>query len=50
MRDYWHCPKCDGNFDYGEPCDCEPENLLFITVTNDYGTQKELYREERKDE
>ncbi len=23
MRDFWHCPVCKGNFDHGEPCDCE---------------------------
>lgn len=22
-HDYWHCPVCNGNFDHGEPCDCE---------------------------
>jgi len=36
-RDYWHCNKCDGNFDHGEPCDCQkktpklkPYEQLFI--------------------
>lgn len=23
MRDYWYCPRCLGNFDYGEKCDCQ---------------------------
>jgi len=44
-HDYWHCPICNGNFDHGEPCDCE-EGLPFVTVPNDCGTYKELYREE----
>lgn len=25
MRDYWYCPRCDGNFDHGESCDCGKE-------------------------
>lgn len=23
MRDFWHCPVCRGNYDHGEPCDCQ---------------------------
>lgn len=22
---YWTCPKCGSNLDFGEPCDCEEE-------------------------
>ena len=22
-HDYWYCPVCKGNFDHGEPCDCQ---------------------------
>lgn len=32
MRDYWHCSICKGNFDHGEPCDCEnkyKEDLVY---------------------
>lgn len=25
-RDYWHCPKCKGNYDHGEKCDCTIKN------------------------
>jgi hypothetical protein len=44
-HDYWHCPICNGNFDHGEPCDCE-EGLPFVTVPDDYGAHKKLYKEE----
>lgn len=34
-RDYWHCHKCNGNFDHGEPCDCESnkEELKYEDVS-----------------
>jgi|GEM_PF-1301805 hypothetical protein len=44
-HDSWHCKVCNGNFDHGEPCDCN-KRLPFVTVPNDYGTHTELYREE----
>ncbi|MDF2908305.1 MAG: hypothetical protein K0R34_3626 [Herbinix sp.] len=43
-HDYWHCPVCNGNFDHGEPCDCE-EGLPFVTVPNDCGAHKEFKEE-----
>jgi hypothetical protein len=46
MREYWHCPVCNGNFDNGELCDCGKEELPFITVPNDYGTHQDIYKEE----
>jgi hypothetical protein len=43
---YYHvCPECGAHLDPGEPCDCQKE-LPFVTVPNDYGTHKELYKEE----
>lgn len=27
-KDYWHCEKCNGNFDHGEHCDCK-ENSIY---------------------
>ncbi|MDF2908775.1 MAG: hypothetical protein K0R34_4096 [Herbinix sp.] len=43
---YYHaCPNCSANLDPGESCDCQ-QGLPFVTVPNDYGTHKELYREE----
>lgn len=23
MRDYWTCPSCKANLDFGEKCDCQ---------------------------
>lgn len=45
---YYHtCPECGANLDPGEECpDCNNRELPFVTVPDDYGTHKELYREE----
>lgn len=25
-KQYWHCDKCGGNFDFGESCDCNKQD------------------------
>jgi hypothetical protein len=44
---YYHiCPGCGAHLDPGETtCDCQKE-LPWVTVPSDYGTHKELYKEE----
>jgi hypothetical protein len=44
---YYHvCPTCGANLDPGENCpDCKSE-LPFVTVPQDNGTHKELFKEE----
>lgn len=45
MAYYQTCPECGAHLDPGEPCDCE-NGLPFVTVPQDHGTHKELYKEE----
>lgn len=41
-RDYWHCPRCRGNYDHGEKCDCK-SNKEDLEYEND--TKKNAHRE-----
>lgn len=43
MRDYWHCPTCKGNYDYGEKCECTNKNKEDLEYEND--TEKNAHRE-----
>ena len=44
-KDYWHCDKCNGNFDYGEPCDCKEEELLTQAMAHIIARQINLIKE-----
>ena len=41
-HDYWYCPICDGNFDHGEPCDCENNEEV---TSNEDDTEKVTHPE-----
>lgn len=46
MRDYWYCPRCKGNYDHGEKCDCtnkNKEDLVYENVSKKYDN-RELQR------
>lgn len=34
-HDYWTCPLCKSNNDFGEKCDCELENEEDLVHEND---------------
>ena len=43
MKDYWTCPHCGANLDYGEKCDCDRRNKE--VVLNEYDIEENSYPE-----
>jgi hypothetical protein len=42
-RDYWTCPLCKSNNDFGEPCDCNQD--IEEETSNENATEKDTHPE-----